>query len=34
MPLKPLVKGAGGLFKRLPLAYAFHSSKMIPLEKA
>lgn len=30
--LKPLVKEAGGLFKRLPLAYAFHSSRMQPLE--
>lgn len=30
--LKPLVKEAGGLFKRLPLAYAFHSSRMDPLE--
>lgn len=30
--LEPIVKGAGGLFKRLPLAYAFHSSKMAPLE--
>ena len=30
--LKPLVKAQGGLFKRLPLAYAFHSSKMAPLE--
>lgn len=30
--LKPLVKATGGLFKRLPLAYAFHSSKMVPLE--
>lgn len=30
--LKPLVKEAGGFFKRLPLAYAFHSSRMEPLE--
>lgn len=30
--LRPLVKGAGGLFKKLALPYAFHSSRMGPLE--